>query len=448
MKRKIALSLICALAMGACTRGQVRDKNKTITVDSEGIVNDKSLSSAEKGERLALAAEQLLTPASFMYANDVADVALSYDKNNMRAQLIKVLVKPAILSKGILVRVKPLMESTERGKQEYQKMIEDSAKWPNNALVKFAFDGQADIKTEADAQKFIAGIAKAYDDQRLFFKNHKDLELTLHVPDMWQASEIDSRAKDCQAEKQAAGNYSVTCDFSNLLEYKINRAENESAQQIAAGMEMFVTLYNGYRADGVIDYLKSIQGRDESQISGRETFEQLLKNKRFGTVRDNKALKSVLALGLDGVAGTRWAMAMQAELCKNGMDSRSQEANRPGYVIKDGICIDTTNRNEDGQSVDQVLNTVEMALRGGILNATFTVNEGANFGKQVNTRLRPAAIFSNPIQDVRDLGPFTYSQDGGSVTAFGDKTIGGIFVNGDGNEIISLGGATLKVHGQ
>src|SRR5665213_1880494 len=288
MKFRFPIAIACVLAVTACTHP--KDTNTTTTVMPKRSVKEASLTAKQKSKKLALGAEQLMTPASFMYADAVADMALTYDAGNLRAQMIKAILKPALLNKGILKRVRPVAENTEKGKADYQKTLDDVSRWPNNALRTFVLDGKEDIKSEADAQAHIAKVTKAYDSLRLFFKNHKDMELALHLPgDLWQQQLVDERARNCLASA-TDNQYTVICNYSDIGEYKINRAENESAQQAAAGALIYQTMLNSYNADGVLAFLKSTQNQDPDTITQQQTANELMKTKRFGTVRDAKGL--------------------------------------------------------------------------------------------------------------------------------------------------------------
>jgi hypothetical protein len=45
-------------------------------------------------------------------------------------------------------------------------------------------------------------------------------------------------------------------------------------------------------------------------------------------------------------------------------------------------------------------------------------------------------LFDNPVKDLRKLGPWKY--EGCSVRHVGDSTLGGIFPNGDANQLLAL----------
>lgn len=442
MKRKLALALVCAVAMSACTAHH--DTSPGVSVDTGSIVNDKSLTPSQKAEKLALGAEQLFTPQSFMYADSVADMALTFDATNSRAQLIKAVLKPAILTKGIYKRIKGLYSITAQGRASYQQALDSINQYPNTALTTFLLDGKEDINTEVDAQKFIAAEVKAFDDMRLFFKTHKDLQLTVNIPEMWEQQRLDERSRDCVAHADYSqtpdGTYSWNCDFKGVMQVKVDRGEMESFQQIASGYEMYLIVYNAYNVDGLLNYIKSTDGKDLSTISNQQAFNSLMSNRRFGTIRDAAGLKQILTMGTDAITGARWALASQNSLCKTGDDS---QVNRPGYVFSQGLCAPKGPADKEGDSAQDVLRTVEVALQGGVLSMT-TVN--LDDGSVVNTNIKPSAPFANPIKDIRDLGTFTWNSNTDSVSSIGDSTYGGLFPNGDGNKLSAIQNPDSTIH--
>jgi hypothetical protein len=425
-------ALALAVVLSACTSKKNEKPGLTkITVNSMGIFEDQTINSTEKGEKLALAAEQLMTAQSFMYADEVASVALSVDANNKRAQLIKALVAPAMVTKGILERVKPIAYRTNTSRQEYDKSIEGMLSAPNSALKTFLFDGQQDIKTEKDAQKVISQIHAAFDRLRVWLKENKDLELTLHVPAEFTEQTLKTQAEKCAADQISRGVYEINCDFTHALELKVNQADLEAAQHLAAGYEIYISLLNSYDLSGAIatsDKFSQVQKPGDGVI-----LRALLKNKDFGVLRDGAGLKSILDMGLDALAGVRWAQKIQNDLCPNGLASST---NRDGYVLSAGICVDQDDRAIEGDSkyrtLGDVLKAVELALRGGNVVATFTGSLGT-----IDTEIKPSAFFANPVKDIRSMTPVRYDACG-AVIGTADPTLGGVFVRGDANAVLLL----------
>jgi hypothetical protein len=72
----------------ACTKSQDKALN-TQKLDVASIRGSATMTSTEKAEKLALIAEQLFSLTNFMHAVDLADLALTLDPQNARAQFYK-----------------------------------------------------------------------------------------------------------------------------------------------------------------------------------------------------------------------------------------------------------------------------------------------------------------------------------------------------------------------
>lgn len=424
----------CSLALTACSNKK-NEKKVVKTIDTQAILSDSTLSNQDKSERLALAAEQLVSPGSFMYAQDVLEQSLSIDKDNKRAQLVQALIAPMMATKGIMARIQPLSEKTEEGKAKYADALTKLESEPTHALKNFLLDGKADIKTEKDIQSFVDSIRNEFNKQRLFFKNNKDLEMTFSIADLFSVAAL-SREEACYwvyenkgvivEEGSDEGEYVQYCDESNepvVLQYKLNRADNETIQQIVAGYQVYITLLNAYNLDGSIDVAlanKDVEVLDKSFIR-----EELLKTASFGTLRTTAALNSIRSLGLDAVSGVRWVSQQQKELCAAGESSKE---NRPGYVINKGLCL--KDREEGKESISEILATIELALNGSALKQTFTGDLA-----QYTTQVKTTAI-NGSIKDVRSLG--LKFNGCGDVIGAGDSTLGGTFPMKDANIVLNL----------
>lgn len=434
---KTALALAVVGTIG-CT-----DKNKSNnSIDINGIVNQQNLSKTDKAEQLALAAEQLITGDSFMYADEVASTALSVDPKNKRAQLIKALVGPAMATKGLLARVKPIVTRTEKSLAEYNEVIEGLSQDPHKALKTFFLDGQPDIKTEKDAQAFVDQVNSAFQRMRMFFKENKDLKITVHS----QTDLTDSRASQKQQEQcywqvdEATSMYNEICPpgFENkireMYHVDIARADIEILQQVTAGFQMYLTLMNAYSVSGVI----AVNEKYKDGIENKKTYiNELLKDSSFATLRSAKHLKMVSDMGLDFVSGVRWADKLKSELCPNGNQDNyygDAEPVRPGYLLKWGVCFNSEAKDVDGtyKPLETVLQTAELALGGSSLSI---VARGQNGEKA--TSVVPAKFLAGAVKDVRSLQP-TFNKCG-RVIAVGDSSLAGILPNKDANDLIDLG---------
>lgn len=430
-RKTLIIAALCSLAFAmACSKK--KERVVVNTIDTQAIRSDSSLTKEDKSERLALAAEQLVSPGSFMYADDVAEEALSIDANNKRAQLVKALIGPMMATKGILARVKTLSDTNEQSKQKYDLALEKLEKVPNHALKTFATEGVDNIKTEKDVQAFVDTIKEAYNKQRLFFKTNKDLDLTFNLSDLFSAAALNKDDDDnCYWDYNENGIYQEYCWNEDgidgdgkepvVLEYKMNRADNEALQQISAGIQIYLTILNSYDLSGSISVNEKYQDTNTATAQIRE---ELLKDKSFGTLRNN-TLKTISSLGLDAISGIRWAKTIQNEICPSG---EAVKGSRPGHVFSKGICIKDSNSSTT--SLEKILSSVELALNGKALRRTFK-GETSSYTTDVK-----ADVVLGSVNDVRDLELGFNSCD--KLVNAGDNTLGGTFPKKDANVIINL----------
>ncbi len=362
-----------------------------------------------------------------MYADEVAQVALEHDSNNARARFIRGLLGPVMSSRGILKRIKPLMMKTPKGRQDYAQLEKDSSKWPNHALKTFLFAGEEDIKSEKDAQNYLGQTEKKYQEFRSVLQDLRETTLTINIPELWQEKALESKASECVAEKVGDGQYEVDCDLSQALQITMNVADFDAARHIVAGLEIYQILLNSYNYSGVIEVSERFKGTNPS---ASVVYNELLKDQTFGTVRSASSLRKVVDMGLDAVAGIKWAQANQRTLCPKGEGQK----NRPGYVFENGICVRGPNEPvSEKDTFGTVLATIELALRGGTIIEQFGNDET---GRSIHSEIKPASFFINPILDVRDLGAVTFDRCD-QVRSIQDSTFSGVFVNGDFNEVLS-----------
>ncbi len=159
------------------------------------------------------------------------------------------------------------------------------------------------------------------------------------------------------------------------------------------------------------------------RASNKVIWKELSKSAEFGKLRNSgSALKAVVGMGMDAIAGVRWAVQLQKQLCPNGAE---QPKTRAGFLFENGICI--REQNEDGSKLEGILKTVELALSGQTIE--LPIDEQGN-----KVQVRPVSILESPIKDLKDLRPAFNACD--NVQAVSDDTIGGVFPMHNGNEIL------------
>ena len=413
---RTSVSVLSLVALAACSNKSPSQQSQlSEKININGIVTNKALSKEAKSEELAKAAEQLAQTSSFVYADPILDMAIQQDPSNKRAQFYKSVLAQKMVLRGVVVRIKPLVRKTPKAVADYNKMV---AEIPNGALRTFLLDGQEDIKNEKDIQALMDDMYEGREQLRKFLKENKDLSITLNFADLISA---EASRKECSYSQVAPGVFemSASCKTLVVTEVNLNRADIESIQQMVAGAQIYSALLSAYDATGSIDTAKKFE--NQNNVSNEVVAQELSKYSDFSKLRNKASLTNIVEMGMDAVAGVRWAAEMQKQLCPNGEGAKNQ---REGMLFKDGICI----REQNGKtSLEEVLQQVELSLSG----QTIQVGND-NSAKKLNVNL--AAPLMNPIQDLKALQP-TFDKCG-RINSTNDATLGGVFPNGDANEIL------------
>lgn len=418
------LNKTAAVIMSLGILASCADGTKVVT--GKKIISTSAIMSSDapadtKAEQLALAAEQLLTPSGFIYADMILDMALSLDANNKRAGLYKSFLASSMATKGILARIKPLAEKDAKSKKKLEEII---SKMQEGALKNFLLDGKADIKDEKDAQAFADSVINGMGKFRSFLKANKNLEIELNINDYITASSRSySYESYCNTYPVGNGDYETNCwvneeDSTNNMNSKVslNRADIEALQHISAGYQIYGSVLNSYSVAGAIKVAQNNNGSKTATM--QKIWKDLARDAEFGKLR-NDVFSQIPELGSDAIMGVRWAISAQDELCPSGEE---RPDTRPGTLFGNGLCIKQVNNH-----VEKALDMVELALNGKLV----PVKVG---GQELE--IAPASITTNPIKDLKALKPVFNKC--GKLASVSDDTLNGVFPNGDLNEALSI----------
>ncbi len=403
----VALGLI---ALAACS-SKSQNPQLSGNMDLSGLAADVSISPENKAEQYAKAGEQLAQTSSFALAEPVLDQALSLDPSNKRAQLYKAFLAQNMALRGVLVRIKPMLRKHPESVADYNKMVSEL---PKGALRDFLMDGQEDIKTEKEVQAFLDSMHEGREQLRLFLKGNKDLEITLRLSDLATSG---ASKKNCTYSQEGQYSYNYSCNTVVVTELKMNRADVEAMQQMVAGAQVYSALLNSYDLSGSIAVAKN---KAAKYASGQQIIDELSKTPEFATLRPSAAIAKIADMGMDAIAGVRWAAELQKELCPAGVAVQDQ---RPGQVFSEGICIQQKSGNE---SLESVLQQIELALSGQAMEVPFN---------NIMTEISTAAPILKPVQDLKSLQ--LKVNKCGHLSGTSDATLGGVFIKGDAKEILA-----------
>lgn len=414
-----ASSIAIAVGLSACA-----PKSQNVLGGSNGAINlasiqeNRTLSNEEKAERFAQAAERLLLPTSFMYSHEIAEIALALDPENRKARLIRAITAPAMELKGIIKRIEPLMKTQPQTYGNYKRFVRDLKNLnPESAVTRFLLSGPADILTEREFQEVVARFTAKLDELRLTLKDLKNgPELSLYINDQaFKEKALNEAVKECTVTQVEPLHFDISkCDLSKAYERQLNRADFEALQHMVAGFQVYLTILNGWDMTGV--YSKAhLLTEDPSQA-----MEVLFADPQFGTLRETHGFGAIPETLHDALIGVQYALDMQPSLCRMGTEHPN---NRPGYVFDHGICISREN------DIDTVLVLVEKMLQGPT-EISFVSGD-----KETKTTIDVLAPIRTPIADLRTLLPVEYNACG-EIKKIGDSTLGGLFPNGDINDLL------------
>lgn len=400
-------------------------------IKASAILEDSHLSAPERAERLAKAAEQLLTVQGFAFAAEVVELALAQDPTNLRAGFVKAILAPLMAQQGILTRIAPLAKTDPELEKEYfNSLSKIETERPNSTLKTFLLDGKPDISSESDLQTYFDSVAEGFSVLRNFAKSHKDEPLTMMASDVLRDFVQKRYFEACTVVRNdpREWDFEIKCPSPvNMWEITFNRADFEGVQQLAAGLELYSSLANSYDLAGsvqlAIDQWKNDQRKDGRKVSAQEILNKLFDDPQFGVLRKQNGFAKIKDMGVDALVGMRWIMNHQDSLCPLGSPN---PRNRIGALFQEGICV------RDLVETAAALRKAEEALAGKDVLIDIPRSETS-----YRTRIRPMSLVESPIADLRNLNPISVS-DGGQVCSVGDSTFGGLFPLQDANTILSL----------
>ncbi|MCB0342366.1 MAG: hypothetical protein H6626_01160 [Pseudobdellovibrionaceae bacterium] len=395
-----------------------------------------------EAEELALAGEQLVGPYTFMLADKVIDMAIEKDPTNLRANFYKSFLKSFMAYKGLLARVKPIVDTqlTEHERANFEKSVKGI---PQSPFLEFLYDGKPDLNTEADIQDVLADVRDGWNDFRKFLKVNDNFELTLNLNYHVWKSTIDSRTYDsCKVINPAYGGtreewemsgrdnsyFEVECDYTDLTIAKLNVADIKMLEQAAAGMIVYLTPFTSYDLTGLVKISQLKDSRPYYNPMSPAEYQSMLENNaKFGKLIERQSMTIIPQLGSDTLAALKWARNFQDKLCPKS--DANPTGKRKRHIFEDGVCIDKPTE------FNQLIASLEAALQGPI-----TVEiEDEGTGVRESLRIDYLALFRNPVSDLRSIAPSKYDNCGNVIEYRGDNSLGGFYADGFKPQIDTYG---------
>ncbi|WP_374077279.1 hypothetical protein [Bdellovibrio bacteriovorus] len=410
LAKTILLCTSLTMALTACSPEEKKDK-QVITANQQ--MNSQDL--ADSGE-------QLMQPHTLHLADRVFEMALEKDPGNKKAQFYRAFLKRFMIFEGVLYRVAPYVEKYG-DKALFQKNLKQIPNHPLRQFLLKSNGGKAQISTLADMQTLLVEYRDAVQSFRDFVTQNPDMNLDLYLNPMLFSNQINNNLKDsCQIVSQGEDNFKVECDYSDIAKAKINMADLIALKQAAAGEILYLTLYTSYSVGSIDQFL--IDNKD-GKLTAKESFEKLESIQDVGLLMKNQSMTAVRKLGADFGVGLKWALQYQDSLCPK--DKNGKSLGRKGFVVNDMCVTDTANAQNTLATLDKVL--------AGTMKVTLGEND-AKIEKNMNI----ITLFDRPVRDLRRLAPATWNAEGSTATSLRDKTFGGLFPDGDVNDLFKHSG--------
>lgn len=398
-------------------KGEARTGDSTLSLNLKPVLEDEKLTPEQKGEQAALVAQQLFNAQAFDLADTTADLALKTDPKNLRAKLLKALMKPFLVQRGIVGRLAPLAGHDARLKDKYDRlMVKVDEKLPITNLREFLKNGPADIATEAQLQAHLDATADSFKQLREFLKANKDNTITMSLSENLAEPLMRRLARACNVVQKSELEFDVSCPSTyKEIVVTLNRADFEALQHAAAGSEIAVSIGNSYDISGAIAVAQAHSNDSVSSLSAQSIVQEALKNAKFATLRSAAGFNRLKDMGAEAVAGVRFLVDNKESACPKGS---ADSVNRIGMVVDSDLC---TLAQES--EVQKVVEAVETSTGGGVL-------------KFSRVELKPMAWIASPIADLRTQLPTL--DNCGQITTWKDQTFGSLLASGSANDFLSV----------
>ncbi len=375
-----------------------------------------------KSESLALAGEKIAYGPNFMQAAELIDKALQLDPSNLRARVYKAALAPQMSFRGILSRIKPLVNQlTAEDMRQYQTFV---ASLPTGAYRSFLLDGPEDIKTERDVQDFFQVISIEQRKVRQLFKemNEKSIVLYANTPN----PKVSDTAiiRDCQFQTDLSPEKWVyNCDHFSKSQFPFEYADWEASRFWLAVAQVQTTLPRAYDLTGLVALRKQFKGA--KAISDRQAIHAIRNEAQLGRLVDIHALKEILELGTEGIYALKEAAANQNTICpaRSGLRAGTQKT-----PLTDGFCL--------SEKAQKIIPVAELGLRGPVKIALEVMKHHPQLQDNIyKTSIDLAKFVAAPPNDLKHILPDKFDACGNS-TNLQDPSLGGLFPEGDGINLI------------
>ncbi len=415
-KQILSVVVITTLTFFSCqknTSRNVEDKNN----DKTTVVVNQNMQANE----LADAAEQLLSPVTFMLSYKTALMALEKDPSNLKAQFYSKLLKRFEVFRGYYNMILPLApnEKVKAG------LVQSFNNMPESPIKRFYGDKPFMLVNSAvDVQTLLDSYYAAINEFRVFLKDNQNSEMVINLNPFVFSNAIKENLQNSCVYAEQGSQFSVICDSSEVAIKKMNIADFIALRQMVSA-ELIYSIANSYSLNGLDQFRDPQLSEQFSNLSTEQKVKKLFSNSEFGKLREQNSMKIIKQIGSDLGSAVKWAMKYQNQLCPN--PDQLLTVQRKGYLFTGGFCISKENQS----STEQLLETFDQALAGEVTTVDLEIADGSKKSFNVNM----FAFFEKPAPNLRIVAPLKYNECG-KVSEINDKTFYGTFIDANADLLL------------
>lgn len=423
MKSSIALSLVL-LVFTACTNTvteRVTKKSPNQNVVTDDLMKDVSDNSL-RADKLVAAAEPLISPVGFFYADEILAEALKADPENRKAQFYRALLAPAMKFRGFMNRATGNGANPDLDAQNFASIYYSA----QGGLHDFLWERGEPFRNEADLQAFATEVLLEQKKLSDFLRVNKNMVTKITVP-LWQSYAL--MIERCSVEKISDKTFHISpCQYLNQPNLIANRADWEALAGYWGGIRLATAITVSYDGSGLLDFAK--HDRQSSFTNEKMLWDYLLNIKGpLGRLKSNHHLNDAMAMGTDLYGGFRALISMQKNMCPPG--AARNHALEPTLCLKNQYPVGRAKLST--QNMLEVLNLSLSAMGGDVRLVNPLIGASGKSFDKINMDVM--APFKSFITDLHSLRPDGFDRCK-NVNHFADPKLGGILPNADANEVM------------
>ncbi|MBK9038298.1 MAG: hypothetical protein IPL83_03890 [Bdellovibrionales bacterium] len=386
------------------------------------------INSQQRSEKLTEMGEKLLISYSFMYADRIFDLALSFDQKNRKAQFYKHLVSVYTPFKGFFARIKPIID-TYKGTNNYGTIQSEIERFGKGNLFRYLTenpDALPLVKNELGFQRIAEAHQQSLLEVRRFLANNMDLKFSMAIPSLvaevddnpFQGKLLDGTSalwRLCDVKVLGENIYQLDeCPLLEVKSVQVDRVDLEILRILITNQLLKTVLTTSYQLNGYFN-INQRRHRLDKVMSDQEYVRYFNSIPEFGILKSSQKLHLIKELGVDLYSALSWLTSNTRHSCPDGGFTQNR-AVRPNQYFGMGIfCIDGS---QTVQSIDRP-NITEISM-SELLSSSWKILNGGSFyvggqnetGQIVTTKAQLIPFLKNPPSNIKSLLPINFNACG------------------------------------